>query len=95
VGLRAVLLDEPFTGAAELQSGAVHARSRHLKRLCSPGESGVVGNRQGETEKIDDRAVQSFGVARSELKQGQSLRTGHVQTFEAIITMGTDKTHNA
>jgi hypothetical protein len=32
------------------------AWSRHLRRLCSPAESGVVGNRQGETEKIDEIA---------------------------------------
>jgi hypothetical protein len=49
---------------------AARAWSRHLKRLCPPAEGGVVGNRQGEPEKIEDRSDQSFSLAQSEPEHG-------------------------
>src|SRR3954453_1250527 len=55
--LGAVLLDQPFTGAAELQPRAVHQqvhrraprlRSRHLQRRGSPAEGAVIRHREVE-----------------------------------------------
>jgi hypothetical protein len=61
-----VLFDQPFTGAAELQPGAVHqqmhgfstsARPRlgHLQCLASPAQGGVVRHREVKAEKADGR----------------------------------------
>lgn len=68
-GPGAMLLDEPFARAAQLQSRAVDqqmhwlcttagagSRLRHVQRLGLPAEGRVVGNRQVEAEKADDRA---------------------------------------
>jgi hypothetical protein len=78
-----MFLDQPFTGAAQLQPGAVNqqmhrfgtaagagSRLRHVHRLGPPVESGVVGGGQGETEQADDGANQVLRLAQSEMEHG-------------------------
>jgi hypothetical protein len=78
-GLGAVLLDQPLAGATELQSRAVHQqmhrfstsagpRSGHLQCLASPAQGGVVRHREIKTEKADERADQTFGLAQREVE---------------------------
>jgi hypothetical protein len=44
------------------------ARSRHVQRLRPPADGGVLGNRQGETEKANDRADQALRLAQREME---------------------------
>ena len=62
----AVLLDQPFAGAAEFQARAVHQQmhrrnpglwSRDLQSLGSPAEGAVVGNREVKAEQADDGPI--------------------------------------
>jgi hypothetical protein len=77
----AMLLDQPFARAAQLQPGAVHqqvhgravsiiagARPWYVHCFRSPAERGEGGHCQAETEKINDRADQAFGLAQSQPK---------------------------
>lgn len=43
-------------------------RRQHVQRLCPPAQGGVVGNRQGETEKADHKAEQALRLAQSEME---------------------------
>src|SRR5882724_8119904 len=72
---RAVLLDQPFTGAGEFQPSAVHQqmhgfgagrRSRHRQCLGPPAQRGMVRDGEIETEQADDGADQPFGLPQSQ-----------------------------
>src|SRR4051812_34802666 len=78
---RAMLLDQPLPGPAELQPRAVHQqmnglglaarpRPRHLQGLGSAAQGGMVGNRESEAEQTDDRPDQAFGLAQRQAEYG-------------------------
>src|SRR4051812_12239796 len=71
---RAMLLDQPLPGPAELQTRAVHQqmnglglaagpRPRHLQGLRPAAQGGMVGDREIETQQANDRADQALGLA--------------------------------
>src|SRR5271157_2860848 len=70
---RAVLLDQPFAGAAQFQTCAVNEQMhrfgsqtrprKYLQCLGSPAQRGVIGNGEIETEQADDGADQPLGLA--------------------------------
>ncbi len=74
----AMFLNQPFTGAAQLQSRAVHQqvdRSASRAGLCrqlqvpgSSAEDGEIGYRQVEAEQMEDRADQPLGLAQRQTK---------------------------
>src|SRR3954451_18476427 len=78
---RAMLLDQPLPGSAELQTRAVHQqmnglriaarpRPRHLQGLGPAAQGGMVGNREIEIQQANDRADQAFGLAQSQAEHG-------------------------
>src|SRR3954454_17111756 len=79
--LRAMLLDQPLPGPAELQTRAVHQqvhrfgiavrpRPPHLQALRPAAQGGMVGNREIETEQTEDGADQPFGLAQGQAEYG-------------------------
>src|SRR3954453_17252192 len=74
---RAMLLDQPLPGPAELQARAVHQqvhrfgiavrpRPRHLQALRPAAQGGMVGNREIETKQTDNGADQPLGLAQGQ-----------------------------
>jgi hypothetical protein len=72
---RAVLFNQPFAGAAELQARAVHQQMqrtgskppmwRHFQRLAPAAQCRVIRHRESETEQSDDGADESPSVCRN------------------------------
>ena len=83
---RAVLLDQPLAGTAQLKPSAVHQqmhgfgagrRSRHGQRLAPPAQRGMVRDGEIETKQMDDGADQPFGLPQGQPEhrpQGQRRR---------------------
>src|SRR5438132_1652998 len=81
---RAVLLDQPFTGAGQFQPSAVHQqmhgfgagrRSRHRQCFGPPAQRGMVRDGEIETEQADNGADQPFGLPQSQAEHdAQRLR---------------------
>jgi hypothetical protein len=84
--LGAVLLRQPLARAAELQPRAVHQqvhrraprlRSRHLQRLGAAAQGRVIRPREIETEQLQDRADQPFGLAQRQAEHRPQRQRCH------------------
>jgi hypothetical protein len=77
---RAMFFKQPFTGAAQFQSGATDnqvkfARSNprwiaNRQSARPPAQSRMIGNRQVDLQHIHDRSDQAFALAKRQSKHG-------------------------